>query len=266
MRAELKKHSLVIGGTRGIGRSVAKALARDGYELSVVGRRLPAESDEPIHNARYWAVDILDYQSFETAWGEIISQGGKLSNLVFCQRYRAEGDQWAGEIETGLTATMKIIERLVDECAYTSEASIVVVSSLASWLVTDDEQPVGYHVAKAGLDQMVRYYAVALGPKGIRVNSVNPCRVLKEESKEFYFNNLPIYELYKSIVPLGRMVTPEDVANVVSFLSGPMSSFVTGQSLVVDGGLSLQLQERLARLVSPIENLGNRTPAAKRSN
>lgn len=240
------------------------ALAQEGYELSVIGRRLPQESDRPIPNAKYWPVDILDPKAFAEAWEEIILQGGKLNNLVFCQRYRAEGDQWSGEIETGLTATMNIIERMVNESAYAPEATIVVVSSLASWFVTDDEQPAGYHVAKAGLDQMVRYYAVALGPKGIRVNSVNPCRVLKEESKDFYFNNLPIYELYKNIVPLGRMVTPEDVANAVEFLSGTKSSFVTGQSLVVDGGLSLQLQERLARLVSPIENLGDRKLASKR--
>ena len=259
----MKKHSLLIGGTRGIGRAVGMALAEEGYELSVVGRRQPSYQ-ERIPGAKYWAVDILDQQRFSEAWEEILGQGGKLSNLVFCQRYRDKGDQWAGEIETGLPATMNIIERLVNESAYESDASIVVVSSLASWFVTDDEQPVGYHVAKAGLDQMVRYYAVALGTKGIRVNSVNPCRVLKEESKEFYFNNLPIYELYKNIVPLGRMVTSEDVANAVGFLSSPKSSFITGQSLVVDGGLSLQLQERLARLVSPIEDLGDRKQAIQR--
>ena len=236
---------------------MVKALTQEGYAVSVVARQYPPESDETIANANYWAVDLLDRQKFAMAWEEIILQADKLDTLIFCQRQRNKTNNWAGEIEIGLTVTREIIERLVEENAYSQEASIVVISSLAGQLVVDDEQPVEYHVAKAGLNQLVRYYAVGLGSKGIRVNSVSPGRVLKEESQDFYFNNPEIHGLYKSIVPLGRMVTSEEIANVVTFLSSPKASFVTGQNIAVDGGLSLQLQEKLARQLAKATKMVN---------
>jgi NAD(P)-dependent dehydrogenase (short-subunit alcohol dehydrogenase family) len=70
---------------------------------------------------------------------------------------------------------------------------------------------------------------------------------LKDESKEFYLNNKPLFELYEDIVPLKRMGTTEDSANVIRFLCSSQASFVTGQSILIDGGLSLQWPESMAR-------------------
>ena len=101
------------------------------------------------------------------------------------------------------------------------------------------EQPVSYHIAKAALNQMVRYYAVALGPRGIRVNAVLPDTLIKDESRAFYEQNPQLRRVNESIIPLGRMGAAEDVANAVLFLCSPQSSFITGHELVVDGGMSL---------------------------
>lgn len=250
-----KKHALIIGGTRGIGRALVRTLAEEDQAMSVVGRRPPEEVDRHIPDTHYWTVDLLERGRLAVTLAEIIEQNGKLNNLVFFQRYRGEGDDWTGEIETSLSATKRVIEHLVSEFDdASSDNSIVVVSSVASHYVAE-EQPLSYHVAKAGLTQMVRYYAVTLGPKGIRVNSVSPGTILKDESKDFYLQNEQLYGLYKEITPLNRMGTSEEIADVIAFLCSSRASFVTGQNIVVDGGVSLQWHESLARQLTPLKDL-----------
>lgn len=259
-----KKHILIVGGTRGMGRALVKSFAEEGHTLSVIGRRQPSEADRQILGVCYWTVDLLNQEQLSQSLTEIISQNGKLTNLVFFQQYRGEGDEWEGEIETSLTATKNVIEALAGEFDDSIEKSIVIVSSVAGQYIAQ-EQPLSYHVAKAGINQMVRFYAVTLGSQGIRVNSVASGTMLKEESKHFYFQNEELHNLYKSIIPLGRMGTSEELANAIAFLCSPKSSFITGQTIVVDGGISLQWHESLARKLTPMSNL-NVSRKIQRSN
>ena len=242
-----RRHSLIIGGSSGIGRAQVKTLAEENRVVSVIGRRAAAaDAFQNMPDVHYWSVDLLNEEQLSTTLVEILERNGKLNDLIFFQRYRGKDDDWQGEIEATLTATRNIIEHLAGEFESAADNSIIVVSSLASDFVAR-EQPLSYHVAKAGLNQMVRYYAVMLGSQNIRVNSVSPGAVLKEESKEFYLNNPALNELYKRITPLGRMGTAEEISQVIAFLCSPKASFITGQNIIVDGGLSLELQESLAR-------------------
>ena len=248
-----KKHTVVVGGTRGSGRHLVRALVKENQLVSVVGRRPPSEADQQLPNVHYWTGDLSDEGRISEVWREIIDQNGQLNNLVFFQRFRAAGDSWAGEIETTLTATKQAVERLCGEFDSSGGSAIVMISSLASDLIADD-QPLSYHVAKAGLNQMVRYYAVVLGPKGIRVNAVSPGIVLKEEAQEFYRDNAQLKERYRRLTPLGRMGTSEDIAQAIVFLCSPKASFITGQNLVVDGGVSSQLQQTLALKLASMDD------------
>ena len=109
-----------------------------------------------------------------------------------------------------------------------------------------DNQPISYHLTRAALDQMIRYYAVSLGKSGIRVNGVAPCTFLKDENRKFMLKHKDRLNTQKRITPLDRMGTVEEVCSVIKFLMSSDASFVTGQIIVVDGGVSIRWQESVA--------------------
>jgi 3-oxoacyl-[acyl-carrier protein] reductase len=247
----MQKHSLIIGGTRGIGRELAKIFSGEGQLVSIIGKRPLSAEDATMAGVQAWTVDLVDEKAVESALDEITERRGKLNSLVFLQRFKGEGDKWIGEVETSLSATKKVIEAVAGKFSDAGDNSIVVVSSIADQFIAEG-QPVGYHVAKAGLFQMVCYYAVTLGAKGIRVNCVSPGTVVKQENREFYTKSDKLQELFKKTIPLARMGTAVESANVIAFLCSPKASFVTGQKIVVDGGVSLLSQESLARKLAGI--------------
>jgi NAD(P)-dependent dehydrogenase (short-subunit alcohol dehydrogenase family) len=111
---------------------------------------------------------------------------------------------------------------------------------------------------------MVRYWAITLGGRGIRVNSVSPGTVLKEESKKFFLSDPKLSDLYRRITPLGRFGYAREVAQVIGSFCGEQTSFVTGQDIVVDGGVSLQWQESLARDLASLGPSSNGNSAKAR--
>jgi NAD(P)-dependent dehydrogenase (short-subunit alcohol dehydrogenase family) len=240
-------HTLVVGGTWGIGRAVTRSFAESGGRVSVIGRREPAETALP--NVRHLSVDVRDTPALRIAVADLVAEQGQFRNVVLLQRYRGDGDQWDGELDVSLTATRTIVDEVSERFAE-GGGSIVIVCSNASRLVAP-EQHVGYHAAKAALRQMARYYAVELGPTGIRVNCVTPGTVLKEESAAAHLASAWTGAVVDA-TPLRRLGTPEDTAAAVAFLCSDAASFITGHELVVDGGLSLLWQESLIRrLVDP---------------
>ena len=223
--------AVIVGGTRGLGREIARTLAGLGLHVSVIARHQPAERAAVVQEAL---------------------KGGPLRYLVFCQRHRGGGDAWQGELDTTLTLTKSLIEAFEPHFAPSGDRAIVMTGSVLADHV-GAEQPAGYHAAKAGLVQLMRFYAASLGPRGIRVNAVSPATFLKEESREHYLCNAPLMALYRDVVPLGRIGTAADVANVVAFLCSEKAGFVTGQNIGVDGGLSVLWPERLARRLAGVQ-------------
>jgi NAD(P)-dependent dehydrogenase (short-subunit alcohol dehydrogenase family) len=243
-----KPHTLVVGGTRGIGMAIVGTFVREDHRVSVIGRRPPATSGLGDGDVRFWAVDLLERECLATTLDDLTREQGSVDSLVFCQRYRGDTDDWQGELEVTLNATRCVVDQLSPAMAPGGPGAIVFVSSLLSRFVGSSQQA-GYHVAKAAALQLMRYYAVALAPS-IRCNVVTPGLVLKEEAREYYTQNQALHDLLKRITPLGRMAAPQDVADAVSFLCSRRASFITGQELIVDGGLSLEFAESLAKRVA----------------
>ena len=175
-------HVLIVGGTKGAGRVLVRRWAQKQFNVSVVGRTAPAEIREDLPNVHFSPADLSDNDATSRAIASAIAQYGKLSHLAFFQRYRGGEDRWAGELQVSLTATKTIIESCAEQFDPESPAGIVIVSSAGARFILAD-QPVGYHAVKAALCQMVRYYALQLGPRGIRVNTVSPDMYVKEESR-----------------------------------------------------------------------------------
>lgn len=234
------KKIVIIGGTKGIGFSIAKRFAKQ-HIVTVVGRRPPTES---FKNIDYVRIDLLNAAEIYDTMAEIRESLGKIHYLLFFQRFRSDKDPWEGEIQVSLSATKTIIE-IMEDSFDENEASIVLTSSVNSTLISN-HLPVGYHVAKAGLVQMARYYSTQLGHKGIRVNSLSLGTIFKEETKKYLLNNTSFMKFHLEQAPLRRVGTVEDVANVVEFLCCAKSSFVTGQDFALNGGVSNQWQEALA--------------------
>jgi NAD(P)-dependent dehydrogenase (short-subunit alcohol dehydrogenase family) len=243
-----KKHFLVVGGTRGAGLALVKYLmVIEGNCVSVLGRSPGEEIASP--NVMHYSVDVSNREALIMALDESSEKFGKISSAIFLQRHRANGDQLELELAVALSATKNAIEHLVIHDYFTSAplpGSIVLVSSVADRYVAP-EQSLGYHLSKAGLSQLGRYYAVKLGPKGIRVNTVSPCVVAKPEAKAFYDQNQKLVDNLNRSIPLGRSGKFEDIVNAIMFFAGEQASYITGQNLVVDGGLSLRTQESLIR-------------------
>jgi NAD(P)-dependent dehydrogenase (short-subunit alcohol dehydrogenase family) len=246
-----RKHTIIIGGTKGVGRELAVLLASSGQYVTAVGRNpgdFPALPNGIIEGL---AGNAEEPESLLASLKLQIERYGKLSSLVFLQRYRGNGDSWAGEYAVAMTATKVLIEGLSPLFDLSGDRSICVVTSNASSFVARN-QTLAYHTSKAAITQMARFFAVKLGVQGIRVNVVSPCTFVKPESAAYYAGQSELQGMYAKITPLGRMGTALEVAKAVAFLCGPDASFITGQEMIVDGGLSLMLQDALAREVAGI--------------
>ena len=238
-------HAVVVGGTRGLGLIVVERFLARGFSVTVISRT-PSSRHAGNGIVRHLAANLEHPESCEGVWSRARDGFGPISYLVLSQRYRGTSDPWEGELRVGLTASKHLIEGFSDHFADSGDRAIGVVSSVYAQYV-GSSQPVGYHVVKAGLNEMVRYYAVTLGRRGIRVNAIMPLTYLKEESRRFYEGNAGLMDLYQRLVPLQRMGTSEDSANALSFLCSEQASFINGQSILLDGGVSVIWPEEVAK-------------------
>ena len=228
--------SIVVGGTKGMGIVITDKLRARGDTVYTVSR-------SSVGNDHHISVDLLDIKRVELAFSSL-GEIDTVRNLVFSQRYRGNGD-FDSELTIILKSTQVIIESLIpflDE-----SASVVILGSIAGRFVSE-EQSLSYHISRAALEQLVRYYAVSLGAKGVRVNCVVPGTVLKPEHSAF--DKSRIEANLEFTVPLKRVGIAEDVADAVAFFCSDRSSFITGQSIFVDGGMSLLSQESLSKRIS----------------
>jgi len=219
--------SLIIGGTRGIGSVIRDVLLRRGDAVFTASR-----GSHPGYN--HFVCSLPDPVGIENdcLW----------DNLIFAHRYR--GDSHHDEFDVMIEGMDNVVNFLMN--SFSPTASIVILGSNASDYVLS-EQNGYYHSSRSALSGFMRYYAVVLGRKGIRCNMVVPSTVTKPENMGFFSEGSAERKMIADITPLRRMGDAIDVANVVDFFTSPKSTFVTGQSIYVDGGLSSVGQESIAR-------------------
>lgn len=240
------RHSVIVGGSKGLGRAVARKMILRGDQVSVISRSMP---ESKVDGVKYYEADIASTESLTQAMAKI-SEAGKINYLVFCQRFRGKSDSWAGEIEVSISASRNIIDYFQDKFS-TEDNAIIFVSSVFGDYVGEG-QALSYHLGKAGMNSLMRFYAVNLGKKGIRANAVTPFTFIKDESKDFYATQTELMDMYKEIVPLNRIGTADEISDVILFFCSEQSRYVNGQNVYIDGGLSLVWPESIVKSIKKI--------------
>jgi enoyl-[acyl-carrier protein] reductase III len=238
------KSVLVTGGSRGIGKAIALRFAELGAAKVAVGylRNDRAAEETATELGTLGAEPSLVRGN--VASERVTKQVKELGPLDVVVHNAATGViRPALEVEEKhwdwtLSANSRALLSLTQAAAPAMEpgSSIVAISSLGSTRVLENYVLVG--TSKAALESLVRYLAVELAPRGIRVNAVSG-GVIETEALAHFPNREQMLAAARERTPAGRMVRPEDVADAVCFLCSPQAEMVRGQTLVVDGGYSL---------------------------
>jgi len=236
------KKALVTGGSRGIGRAIVIALARAGAEVVTCFRNDGAAVDglrEDLEGLgavpHLVKADVTRPDEVERLVAECRSRLGRLDAVVnnagmtsHVPFERLSAAEWRASVDTNLTSAMLVVQKCLPLLA--PGASIVNMGSRAATVGVPLRAH--YTAAKAGLIGLTRSLAKELGPRGFRVNVVAPGPVATE-------TDVPeeVLERYRSLIALGRLGRPEEIANVVLFLISDASGFVSGETIHVDGGV-----------------------------
>jgi enoyl-[acyl-carrier protein] reductase III len=244
------KLALVTGSGRGIGRAIALKLASQGADIVVDFFRHRGSAEQTARDIEALGVkaeviraNVGDAAKIDELFDNIGNKFGRLDILINnaasgVGRPLADIDVKAWEW------TMDINVRACLLCAQKAAklmegrgGKIVSISSLGSRFVLPNYTVVG--VSKAALEALTRYLAIELAPRGICVNAVAASAV-ETEALKFYFKEGLVKDS-RQVTPAGRMIIPEDVANVVAFLCSEEAFMIRGQTIIVDGGTSVGL-------------------------
>jgi enoyl-[acyl-carrier protein] reductase III len=234
---------LVTGGSRGIGKAIALRFASLGARRVAIGymRGDRAAEETASELTALGAEPVLLRGSVASQRiADEVAALGRLDVLVHAAAtgvirpaLETEDKHWDWTLSANSRAFLSLTRAAAPSMPPGS--SIVAISSLGSIRVLDDYVLVG--ASKAALEALVRYLAVELAPRGIRVNAVS-AGVVETDALEHFPSKEAMLEM-GARNPVGRLVTPEDVAGCVAFLCAPEAEMIRGQTLVVDGGWSL---------------------------
>ena len=237
--------ALVTGGSRRIGRAIALALARAGYDIAFTYRR-DAEAAERVgreigrvgRTAHYRAVDAADSVDGARFVEEACSALGRLDAVVPNAGFTGTvgwenktASEWQELLATLLVGPYETVRAAAHELQQ-NRGSVVLIASISGLIAYPEE--VAYAAAKAGALSLTRSLALALAPK-VRVNAVAPGWV-RTDMTRFLYENPSTCAAIQRRIPRGRWGEPDDVAHAVVFLASEAARFVTGETLVVDGG------------------------------
>ena len=242
----MNKLALITGGTRGIGKQIALTFAKEGYDIAINYR---TENDDlkktkkevEVNNVKCFTVqgDVTNFKDCEQFVKQIVEKFGNIDVLVNnagitkdTLLMRMKEEDFKQVIDTNLVGTFNVTKNVITYMMKARNGRIINISSVVG--ISGNAGQTNYAASKAGIIGFTKSLAKEVASRNITVNAVAPgfietqmTAVLKEDIKE---------EIAKKI-PLKRMGTTQDVANVVKFLASSDSSYITGQVIHVDGGM-----------------------------
>jgi NAD(P)-dependent dehydrogenase (short-subunit alcohol dehydrogenase family) len=238
------KRALVTGGGSGIGAATCRRMAAEGASVAVVD--LDRESAEAVAadiGGIAYGVDVTDYPALEASFQDASTRLGGLTTLFnnaggsnMSQIHQWDLDEWDKIVRLNLTGVFHGFRAGVPLILESGGGAVVSTSSISGTRPAAGEAP--YAAAKAAVAALTATAALEYGPE-IRVNAVAPGMIhtgLTDILLTGFDWTVPHME---AKTPLGRIGTPDDIADVVVFLCSDLSRFITGQNLVIDGGMTL---------------------------
>ena len=244
--------ALITGSSRGIGKAIAEAMAEQGAKVVISSRKADAcEATAAEINARFGEgtaiavpANISSKEDLQALVDATRKAFGKITALV-CNAasnpyYRAlagiSDDQFRKILDNNILSNHWLIQMVAPEMRERGEGSIIIVSSIGGLRGS----PVigGYNVSKAADFQLARNYAVEYGPDGVRVNCIAPGLIRTDFARALWEDPKTEKRSTKG-APLRRIGEPEEIAGAVVFLASRASAFMTGQAIVIDGGVTI---------------------------
>ena len=230
------KKVLITGGNRGIGKGIVEGFLENGNQVLATCRdvaKFPIEND----NLTIAELDISDTDSLKNfkkiadEFGPeiLVNNAGITKDNIFL---RMSDDEWLDVIDTNLTGTFRVTKLVAKGMLKNKWGRIINISSISGMMGNPGQA--NYSASKSGIDGFTRSLAKELGSRNITVNSVAPGFISTDMTE-----NLANEDLIKKI-PLKRMGSIEDVVSLVLFISSEDANYITGQTLVVDGGLFMK--------------------------
>ncbi len=242
------KIALVTGGSRGIGRSIVQALAREGAKVAFVYRsnteaanQLVSELAAEEHEVVAFAADVKEQSEADDVVEKTLEKWEKIDILVNNAGVIRDGllatmngDQWREVIETNLNSVYNFAHAVTRPMMSARYGRIINMSSVAASVGNPGQA--NYAASKGGIEGFTRCLAAELARRGITVNAVAPGFVETDMTEAV---RGAAGDQIKKAIPARRYGQPEDISNAVRFLASDQASYITGQVLTVDGGLTL---------------------------
>ncbi len=243
--------ALVTGSSRGIGRAIALELAGAGADVVVHYARKKAAAEAVVaaitdmgrrviavkaNLAEAEAVEAI-FDQAEAAFGGCDIFVGNAASGIHAPVLEITDKHWDWTMDVNVRSILRCVKRAVPRMEKAGWGRIVNLTSLGSVRAVPNYGAVG--ISKAALESLTRYLAVDLARKGIIVNAVSPGLVETDALKALPINQQESLEHVRRRSPVGRLVTPKDVAQVVAFLCSEAASMIVGQTILVDGGYGL---------------------------
>ena len=238
------KTGLITGASGGIGAAIAREMSHAGYNIALTYNKNKEKAEKlcaEIGNAQAFQCDISSFDSVEKLYSDVLSAFGRIDAVVNNAGTAFTGlvqDMTEAEIlhlvNTDLNGVIYSTKFAANHMVKNHSGVIVNISSI--WGVVGASCEAVYSAAKGGVVTFTKAMAKEIGPSGVRVNCVSP-GVIKTAMLDRYTDE--DLQALADETPLGRIGMPQDVAKAVKFLISDDAAFITGQNIVVDGGISL---------------------------
>jgi NAD(P)-dependent dehydrogenase (short-subunit alcohol dehydrogenase family) len=246
-----RKAAFVTGASVGIGYATALALAREGYDLAVSARSasrlqpLVTELQKLGASAAPIALDLHSMSGIERASAAAIEALGAIDVLVnnagMTLRRAAidvTADEWDEVVDTNLKGTFFVTQQIARHFIRTGTPGCVISMASTHGLIAFPGRST-YGITKAAIVHMTKMLAIEWAEHGIRVNAIAPGTVETASRAEFFSADPDARRAMQERIPLKKFATVDDVASAVCYLASPQGAYITGQTLVLDGGLTV---------------------------